>query len=420
MTGRSCRFLMLSLLMSMAALFPVSLMAGEEPEDLVAGAYLRHGYRSDAPEYARKYARGWPYLRYPVRKDELSDGWETVIDNVRLHCSADRGRVTWGAACFRPRALRNAYLMFNAFDLGSDEDYAAMEKKTAEGPLGPETMALLARLAPLYLHRTVGVDPEKATEVRKALLRILVGHAQIYFEFEDGSCFVGDGKGSLSKTPGLVVSYDGRGETRGKYDPFAGLDERKYDALFNVVDVRDAMRWSTTSDTSSTFFRLRLDGVATRRLFDRILAIALGERPLKRFDDGRSVTIAEHRYHLLYHSCINTVMRLVNESFDPARRLPEVFNICDGIVPAEKQGDDELCRLFEDMRIPSAETTVYGVAGNALVERGLADRLDDYPPALRAFMDRNDDVDLDPSYPVGHVVDREEIEAWMHDGLNRR
>lgn len=369
--------------------------------DADTARFLQTGYRADA--YAARYRSSWSFVRYPVRRADLGTDGRVVAENVRLRCSPDRSRVTWGAAALDPAGVRNVYLVFNSFNLGSDAEYAEMEEQASTGAMGPATMSLLNRVAPIYLRTRLRSAPQDAAATRRELVRILVGHAQLFFEFAPGACVVGDGRGTLEATPGLVVSLDAVGRKGERYDPFAGMDERKYDALYNLVDVRDALRWSTTSDTSTTFFRVKLDPSKQRHLLERMLGIAFDEQPLTHFEDASQVTISEYRYHTLFQACINTSVRILNEEFEPARRLPDVFNPCDGMDTNERRNND-LCTMFDEMRLPSAETSVFGVVGNSLVGRGLAEKVDDYPATIRRLIDEAADIDVRASYADYDIV----------------
>jgi len=367
--------------------------------------YLKSGYRSTDYANLPEYRNHWTFLRYPIRRTELGDGRLVVLDNIRLQCSTDRNdpRVGWGAVALNPDVVKDVYLIFNSFNLGSDAEYAAMEEQASSGLLTPEILGLLTRIAPLYLRTRLREGADDPAALRREFVRMMVGHAQLYFEFYPDWCVVGDGQGRVRATPGFVVSLDARGRRSQKYDPFEGMYERTYDAMYNLVDVRDALRWSTTSDTGTTFFRMQMTQLQKRRLLDRMLGVACNEQTLKRFPGGDEVLIRDYRYQTLNQACINTSVRLLNEQFDPAKRLPEIFNPCDFMPAAERRGND-LCTLFDEMALPSAETSVFGVVGNALVGRGLAERCDTYPTNIQRMIDEADDIDVRPSYPSYDIV----------------
>ena len=367
--------------------------------------YLKGGYRSSDYANSPEYRNHWTFLRYPIRQRDLGENKLVVLDNIRLRCSTDRNdpKVRWGALAMNPNVVKDVYLIFNSFDLGSDEEYADMEEQASSKLLSPELLALLNKIAPLYLRTRMQEDAQDEAAMRRELVRMMVGHAQLYFEFHPDWCVIGDGQGEVRATPGFVISLDARGRRSQKYDPFAGMYEHTYDAMYNIVDIRDALRWSTTSDTGTTFFRMKMSQLQKRRLLDRMIGVACNELPLKRFPSGEEVLIRDYRYQTLNQACINTSLRLLNEQFDEDKRLPVIFNPCDFMAPAERQEND-LCTLFDEMSLPSAETSVFGVVGNALVGRDLAERCNGYPANIQRMIEEADDIDVRPSYPTYNIV----------------
>jgi|GEM_PF-714788 hypothetical protein len=234
-------------------------------------ASLGMSYRDGNDPYAKEYAKKDPLTRFPALQYRDDQYW--VIDNYRAtRLTGERGElledgskrekneveIRWTSALIDLDKLKNVYWVMTTFN-------------TRVGPIKFKT-----------------------------------GHAQLYFEFEDGGV-----QTPMGNFDSLVNSYEGFRDAGTIFNPLVGM-LGKYESIFVMGSFEDITLKALMVFNGVDLYHLDIKGDELKTLLINSLAQATDREHLK-----------TKKYHTTRNSCVTNQVRLMNSCLPEKRRIKE-------------------------------------------------------------------------------------------------
>jgi len=252
---------------------------------------LGEAYRGGEDPYAHEYVKKDPLTRFPELKYRDDRYW--VMDNYRatrlvgekgdiLEDGSERKKneveIRWTSALIDLDKVKNVYWMMTTFN-------------TKIGPI-----------------------------------RIKTGHAQLYFEFENGGV-----QTPFGNFDSLVNSYEGYRDKGTIFNPVKGM-LGQYDSIFVMGSFEDVTLKALMVFNGVDIYHLDMDRSEVRQLLINSLAQATDREELSR-----------KKYNTTRNSCVTNQVRLINSALPEERRIKEwhtllgfrVFRTLGSILPSQ-------------------------------------------------------------------------------------
>ena len=252
---------------------------------------LGEAYAGGQDPYASEYTKKDPLVRFVELKYRDDRYW--VIDNFRVsHLVGRKG-----------------------------------EKDTSGGEIKSHQVDIRWTSALVDLEKLKGVTWVMTTfNTKVGPLKMQTGHAQLYFEFEDGGVVTPYGE-----VNSIVNSYEGYRDAGTIFNPVFGMMD-KYDSIFVMGSFSDVTLKALKVFNGVDLYQLRLSPEEARRILVNSLALATDREEL-----------ARRKYHTTRNSCVTNQVRLINSAIPEERRIQEwhaifgkrVFRTLGSIFPSQ-------------------------------------------------------------------------------------